>query len=244
MLTAALALAADVIVGPATFERSYPSSPSEARVVVPAFRLDVLPVTEGEFQKFVAENPAWRRDNVPRVKADEGYLSRWTTAATPSADANAPVTEVSWFAARAYCAARHRRLPTEDEWEVAAAASETSRDARRDPSFVRSLLDWYSRPTPDRLPPVGQRAANAWGVKDLHGLVWEWVLDFNSTMITGDGRENGEGDVSRFCGTGALSASDVADYAAFQRFAFRSSLQGSYTTRNLGFRCAADVEGR
>ena len=36
-------------------------------------------------------------------------------------------------------------------------------------------------------------------------------------------------------------ATDFADYAAFMRYAYRSSLQARYTTGNLGFRCARDV---
>lgn len=236
------AFAADVVVGPAKFAPAYPS-PDQATVEIPAFRLDVVPVTEREYAGFVAAHPAWRRDRVPRIKADEGYLSHWAGADGPGPGIlpDAPITGVSWFAAKSYCAAVGKRLPTEDEWELAAAASETSRDARKDPAFVQRLLDWYARPTPARHPAVGG-PANAWGVRDLHGLVWEWVLDFSGTMVTGDNRD--DGDSARFCGTGALSAADVADYAAFMRFAFRSSLRGDYTTRNLGFRCAADLEAR
>jgi formylglycine-generating enzyme required for sulfatase activity len=46
-----------------------------------------------------------------------------------------------------------------------------------------------------------------------------------------------------FCGAGALRATDVNDYAAFMRVAFRSALQADFTGRALGFRCAADAEG-
>jgi sulfatase modifying factor 1 len=43
-----------------------------------------------------------------------------------------------------------------------------------------------------------------------------------------------------FCGSGALGASSFDDYAAFMRYAFRSSLKAHYTVPNLGFRCAQD----
>ncbi len=220
----------------------YPPSPEEAQVEMAAFRLDVLPVTEGQYRDFVAAHPEWRRGHAPRVKADTGYLAHWISESEPGAgvDQQAPVTRVSWFAAKAYCAAQGRRLPTEAEWEFAAAASATSTNARQDPAYTQLLLSWYSRPTPARLPPVGAGEANLWGVHDLHGLVWEWVLDFNSTMVTGDAREAGDDDREAFCGAGAIGAGDPSDYASFMRYALRSSLQGSYTTPNLGFRCAAD----
>jgi formylglycine-generating enzyme len=211
-------------------------------VQIDSFRLDVFPVTEAEYGQFVTRFPEWRRDRVARIKADTSYLSHWSRPerAGDDIDPQAPVTHVSWFAAKAYCAAQGKRLPTEDVWEYVAAASETEPDARNDPAYVQSLLDWYARPNPARLPPVGRGAANDFGVEDLHGLVWEWVLDFNSTLITEDARQSGDGTEGLFCGGGAVGASDPANYAAFVRYAFRSSLQASYTTENLGFRCAAD----
>jgi len=83
---------------------------------------------------------------------------------------------------------------------------------------------------------------NFWGIRDLHGLVWEWVLDYNSTLVSGDSRSGKSADRLPFCGTGAFTAGDNEDYASFMRLAFRSSLEGRYTTRALGFRCAGDTE--
>ena len=82
--------------------------------------------------------------------------------------------------------------------------------------------------------------ANDAGVWDLHGLVWEWVEDFNSSLVTGESRADAALERSLFCGSGALGASAFLDYAAFMRQALRSSLRASYTMRNLGFRCACD----
>jgi sulfatase modifying factor 1 len=230
MMLASLALAADmVLVGPAVWHPAFPADPAVVDVPVPAFRLDVTPVTEGEMSTFVRTHPEWQRDRVPRVKADAGYLSHWASADTPGSDVDPdrPATRVSWFAARAYCVARGARLPTESEWEVAAAGT--------DPA---TLLAWYAQPTPDPLPNVGG-AANKWGVRDLHGLVWEWIDDFDSAFVLGDNRQQGAVDAGKFCGGGAVAAADPEDYAAFMRYAFRSSLRASYTTHNLGFRCAS-----
>ncbi len=78
-------------------------------------------------------------------------------------------------------------------------------------------------------------------MRDLHGLVWEWTSDFNSALVTGDARGDTGLERQLFCGAGSLGASDRANYAAFMRFGFRSSLRAGYTVHNLGFRCAKDM---
>jgi sulfatase modifying factor 1 len=231
-------------VGPGVLRPVYLADAASATVAVPAFRLDRVPVTNAEFLAFVRADPRWQRGHVPRVFADDGYLAHWAgpTALGPDAAADQPVTRVSWFAARAYCAARGKRLPTEDEWELAAAAGERGPDGAAEPGFRARILAWYATPTPPRLPAVGRRAPNYWGVRDLHGLVWEWVLDFNGTLVSSDSRSGKSGDRLPFCGAGALAASDKQDYAGFMRTAFRASLEARYTARSLGFRCAQDAE--
>jgi sulfatase modifying factor 1 len=165
----------------------------------------------------------------------------WSSADVPGAGApdSSAVTQISWFAARAYCRGRGARLPTEAEWELAAAGNA---DGVLGESELRQVLAWYGRPTPEVLPLVGQTPTNGWGARDLHAGVWEWVEDFNASLVSVDNREQGGADTARFCGAGALSAADREDYAAFMRVAFRSALRATSTTRNLGFRCAADLE--
>lgn len=214
------------------------------QVEVGTFALDVLPVTNARFLEFVRANPRWQRSAVTRLFADAGYLTGWSgdLELGPGVRPSAPVVHVSWFAARAYCASRNARLPTENEWEYVARADETRADAQRDPEFVRRILAWYSRPS-TAIGDVGLGPANVYGVKDVHGLVWEWVEDFNASMVSADDRSRDDDQASRFCGGAAAGAADPSDYAAFMRFAFRSSLRASYTVHNLGFRCASSLEG-
>ncbi len=207
-------------------------------VRVESFQLEVVPVTNEQFLAFVRRDERWRRDRVARLFADQGYLSHWASPTElGEARPRQPVTNVSWFAARAYCDSIGRRLPTEHEWEMVAKADETQRDASRDPVFVQRILRWYSRPRGE-LTDVGLQPANRHGVRDLHGLVWEWILDFNAAMIAGDDRQRDDARNERFCGGASVQAQDVADYAAFMRYAYRSSLRAQYTVPNLGFRCA------
>ncbi len=211
---------------------------------VEPFKLDDRPVTNAQFLAFVNAAPRWRRGTATPLLADAGYLRHWAGPLTlgPGVEPHQPVINVSWFAARAYCGAHGRRLPGEHEWEFVARADEAHLDASDDPDFLRRILDFYSRPRTGPLAPVASSAPNAWGAYDMHGLVWEWVEDFNASFLSGDNRQEGDKQLQRFCGGAALGAENVRDYATFMRFAFRSSLQAAYTVRSLGFRCADDAE--
>lgn len=231
-------------VGPGVLRPVYAPEPGVTEIGVPAFALDRVPVTNAEFLRFVAAHPGWQRGRAPRLFVDGSYLGHWATPTLlgPAVAPDQPVTRVSWFAARAYCAVRDARLPTENEWELAAAGGALGPDGRAEPGFREKILAWYAQPTGPSLRRVGQEPPNFWGVSDLHGLVWEWVLDFNATMVSGDSRDGRSVDTMRFCGLGGLAADAKEDYASFMRIAFRSSLEARYTTANLGFRCARDAE--
>ncbi|HEY0969408.1 MAG TPA: formylglycine-generating enzyme family protein [Gemmatimonadales bacterium] len=215
----------------------------EGEVRVAAFRVDRTPVTRGEYLAFVKANPQWRRGAVKPVFADAGYLADWAAPldAGRGADLRRPVVNVSWFAAKAYCAAQGKRLPTVDEWEYVAAAGEKVADASRDPMHAQRVLELTTRSRPRPLPEVGHLPANHHGVRDLHGLVWEWTRDFNSVMVADDSRATAARDIKLNCASGAVGATNVRDYAAFLRYAFRAGLEARSTQGTLGFRCAASA---
>lgn len=209
---------------------------------VESFLLDRRAATNAEFLAFVKSAPKWRRSRAPKIFADEKYLSHWGgDADLGGARPGAPAVNVSWFAAMAYCRARGKTLPTVAQWERAAAASETAENGADDPQFTRRILEWYSAPA-DRPPSESINFQNMHGVLDMHGLIWEWTMDFNSELVTGESR--GDSGLSRqmFCGGASIGAADPADYPAFMRRAFRSSLEGRYAVGSLGFRCAAPAD--
>lgn len=210
-------------------------------VPVKSFLLDVLPVTNGDFLEFVRANPKWLRSSVKRLFADDKYLKHWSGDLEIGASSNQPVTHVSWFAAKAFCVWKGKRLPNTAEWEYVAAASPTRADGQNDPEFMRHVQAWYSSPTPETLRSVGVGRGNYFGARDLHGLVWEWVSDFNTAMVTGDARGDTGLDRQLFCGSGSEGSNDKNNFPAFMRYGFRSSLKASYTVHNLGFRCAKDL---
>jgi sulfatase modifying factor 1 len=213
-------------------------------VRIAPFALMREPVTNAQFLAFVTKHPQWRRDRVASVFAESRYLSQWRSATElgPTALPQQPVTWVSWFAADAYCQSIGARLPTWSQWEYAAAADETRRDARQDPAWRERILAWYSRPSNTALPRTGLQTQNAYGVQDLHGLVWEWTDDYSALLVSGDNRNQGDADTAKFCGAGALSMDDRENYAVLMRVAMLSSLEGADATANLGFRCARSAK--
>lgn len=151
-------------------------------VKVDSFSMDVAPVTNADFLKFVTSQPAWGKSAVKPIFAEANYLHHWAspTELGPGASPDGPVVNVSWFAAKAYCESRGMRMPTVNEWEYVASRPIPGADVRK------VIFDWYSVPTPEILPSVQSGYKNANGVFNLHGLIWEWTLDFNSAMVTGE----------------------------------------------------------
>ena len=212
----------------------------EAPTRVAAFLLDVLPVTNAQLLAFVRARPEWRRSRVSPLFADAAYLSHWAgdLELGEGADPDAPATFVSWFAADAFCRAQGKRLPTEADWELAANPAVEGADARA--ATEREILAFYARPR-QRLPRVGSTPPNAFGVRDLHGVIWEWLLDFDASFGAVDNRSDRDRAQGSICGGGAVGAADARSYTTFMRVAFRSSLQATYALHHLGFRCARSL---
>lgn len=212
-------------------------------VEVADFELDIYPVTNKDYISFVKKFPEWQKSKAKKLFADGMYLRNWKNdlELNDTEHLTSPATYVSWFAAKAYCECMGKRLPTMDEWEYAAMADETVRDARIKKSYNEQILAWYEAPRSNQ-NLIGENPANYWGVHDLHGLVWEWTADFNSVLISGESRKDSDGDDNLFCGSASVGATDLMNYAAFMRYAFRGSIKANYAIKNLGFRCAKDSQ--
>lgn len=193
--------------------------------------VDRVPVTNAQFEKFVRQNPQWSKGAAPEIVASESYLKHWSKGRVPKKIADHPVVNVSWFAARQYCESQGKRLLTVAEWEAISDA--------QNPKNLALILEWYGQR--NSIQTVKHAAANTFGLKGMHGLIWEWVEDYSSVIIGGDSRDSNETSASMFCGSGAMKAKDPNQYATFMRFAYRSSLKANYTGAILGFRCARDL---
>lgn len=217
-------------------------SNKENNVNIESFYISKYPISNSEFMLFVLDTPEWNINNIKAIFADRNYLSHWKECSDFIQIAEHPVVNVSWFAADAYCHYIGGRLPTLDEWEYVALASKHDPEGKNDPMYLQQILDWYIKSQHEIVLSINEYESNYWGVYCMHGVIWEWVNDFNSVILVNTDAEGGALEELLYCGAAATNVIDPADYMTFLRFAFRNSLEVNYTMTTLGFRCVKDVK--
>lgn len=206
-------------------------------VVLDRYSIDRYPVTNAQFADYLnARGPGasvrWYDHDDPDArihrkdsgwKADAGF-------------ARHPAVEVTWAGARAYCAWRGKRLPTEAEWEQAARGTDGRRYpwGNTEPDASRAQFGYRETAAVDAHPD----GASPYGVHDMAGNAWEWVATLYRPYPyrSDDGREDPDAAGAR--GTrGGGHDSPPHDITATQRGRnlSRNPLAGHH---NIGFRCA------
>jgi formylglycine-generating enzyme required for sulfatase activity len=187
-------------------------------------------VTQAEYQAVMGTNPSYfKGDTLPVEQVSWYDAINYCNALSKKEGLTAAYTvngnNVTWNKS-----ANGYRLPTEAEWEYACRAGTTG------PYSSGSSVDaagWYSSNSGSKTHPVGQKQANAWGLYDMHGNVWEWCWDWYGSYPSGSqtdpsGASSGEYRVDR---GGSWSYG-----ARYLRSAYRGRRYPSARGIDLGFR--------
>ncbi|MGK5091413.1 formylglycine-generating enzyme family protein, partial [Deltaproteobacteria bacterium TL4] len=149
-------------------------------VTLSSFYISEAEVTAGEYKACV--------DAGGCTAAGSGSYATYKV----SGQENNPINYVSWDDAQSYItwlnqsSSRSYRLCSEAEWEYAARAGTTTAWSCGDSESCLSNVAWYSaNNSPDGTKAVKTKTANAWGLYDMHGNVWEWVNDWYGSYSSG-----------------------------------------------------------
>ena len=153
----------------------YSSETQHQVTLTQSYYMQTTEVTQGQWRSVMGSNPS--------------YFS--------SCGDNCPVEYVSWDDIQSFLTVMNQRgegtyrLPTEAEWEYAARSGSTTAFANGGISVLYCEYDpnlnamgWYCYNSSETTHPVAQKQANAWGLYDMHGNVWEWCQDWYGSYPT------------------------------------------------------------
>ena len=202
----------------------------EATVKIKPFWIDVYPVTNAQFKKFIEATHYHPAD-------DHNFLKDWRGNSYPEGWGNKPVTWVSLEDARAYAHWAGKRLPHEWEWQYAAQGT----DGRTYP--------WGDDWNPNAVPPPDEgrdllpasdvdahpKGVSPFGVMDMVGNVWQWTDEYtddhtNAAILRGGSHYQPQG--SRWYFPQAYKLSEHGKYLLMAPSIDRSG--------TIGFRCVTD----
>jgi formylglycine-generating enzyme required for sulfatase activity len=190
----------------------------QRQVRVERFELGKYEVTQGQWLAVMGSNPSYFKD----------------------CGADCPVEQVSWDEVQGFIKRLNERtglvyrLPSESEWEYGCRAGEQQRYCGS--NEVESVA-LYRQNSGIKTQRVGQKRANAWGIHDMSGNVWEWTQDcwndsYANAPVTGAARTDGN------CVRRVLRGGSWNVNARFVRAACRGNSDTANRISSVGFRLA------
>jgi len=141
-----------------------------------------------------------------------------------------PAMSIDWVNAKKHCRAVGKRLPTEAEWELAAAGSSWTKNTKRSANLIGENDGFVS------VAPVGSfpSGAGSYGTLDMIGNVWEWVGTPHSPLPK-KSRPHKNKDYKIVKGGGWTST------ASFVSIDYRNIVARDIKNPTFGFRCAKSI---
>lgn len=197
------------------------------RVTVDGFYIGMLEVTQSQWEKVVGTS-------IYQQKSKAGGNS------TYGVGPDYPMYYVSWDEAMEFCrllsnkTGRTYTLPTEAQWEYAARGGNKNEGAKYAGSNMIDAVAWYTDNSGSSTHIVGSKRANALGIYDMSGNVWEWCKDWYANSYVSYDTNNPVGPSSG--SSRVLRGGSWYDSASYCRVANRSSNSPGDRDYSLGFR--------
>ncbi len=197
------------------------------RVTVDGFYIGMLEVTQSQWEKVVGTS-------IYQQKSKAGGSS------TPGVGPDYPMYYVSWDEAMEFCrllsnkTGRTYTLPTEAQWEYAARGGNKNEGAKYAGSNMIDAVAWYTDNSGSSSHIVGSKRANALGIYDMSGNVWEWCKDWYANSYVSYDTNNPVGPSS---GSSRVIRGGSWDGSASRcRVAFRNGSSPGNRDGDIGFR--------
>lgn len=208
----------------------YPVSERDS-VRVDSFLIDKYPVTNAQYYEFIVSSGYTPSDT-------SRYLRHWDAGTFKQGQDRYPVVNVSYEDMQAYAVWAGKRLPTENEWQLAAQGTDGRKWPWGNEFHATNCNNAFDRPTPVDAFPKGQ---SPYGVTDLVGNVWQTTNDmyFNGTsyftIIRGGSYFNPESSALYI--QGGPQPLDRTQMMLLVSPGFDRS-------ETVGFRCVKDIDSR
>jgi formylglycine-generating enzyme required for sulfatase activity len=249
-----------------TFQMGSPDEPERGEdegpqhpVTLESFFMSQAPITQAQWRAVAQWQPKqaerWERELKPNPSHFQHPGEARLLNNEASTDAH-PVEKVSWDDAREFCSRLSQRtgrtysLPSEAQWEYACRAG-TSTPFAFGETITPELANYDGNYTygegrkgefREQTTPVGMFPANAWGLQDMHGNVWEWCLDHWHESYEG-APEDGSAWLSEQGGERLLRGGSWGNDPGYCRSAYRGHFRPGSADYGLGFRVVCLPQG-